>query len=151
MKKLMMVLVIGMLVLTGCASTANEETTTVCLIPTEDVEKFEVEMTGSKKNLSKIVLRTEFVDNRYSEMSEDEQKAELDELYVQTEDPEGIATIYSIDGTTLKSDMTITVKDLVELPEAFALTGLKSVKDFANYGTSKLIRDFEAAGATCTQ
>ena len=150
MKKLMMILVIGMLVLTGCTSTANEETT-LCIIPTEDTEKFEVEMTGSKKNLSKIVIRAAFTDNRYSEMSEDEQKAELDELYVQTEDPEGIVTIYSIDGATLKSDMTITVKDLVELPDAFALTGLKSVKDFANYGTSKLIRDFEAAGATCTQ
>lgn len=149
MKKLMMALVIGMLVLTGCTSTVNEETT-LCLIPTDDVESFEVEMTGSEKKLSKIVIRTAFTDNQLSEMSEDEQKAKLDEIYNQNKDPEGITTVYSIDGTTLKSDMTITVNDLVELPTAFALTGLTSVKDFANYGTSQLIRDFEAAGATCT-
>ena len=147
MKRLIILTITTLLVLTGC--TTQTEATITCSIPNDDVERFDIAITGTPKTLSKVVITTAYTDSDYDGYTQAQKDATYEGLLELFEDQEGVVPSFNITDLRMKSTVTIDINKLQVLPDAFALTGLKSVSDLKAYGAIKLIEDFKNVGAVC--
>lgn len=150
MKKLLAILMVSMLVLTGCSTKQTEETTTLA-IQAPGVESFHLEITGNDKNISKVAIVTAHKDASFIEMSEADKEEQIKSLLDSQEEIEGVLTTATIEEDIATVTITMTLDNMVELPSAFLLSDIRTVDDFKTIGAKDLIQQFVDGGATIVE
>lgn len=150
MKKILSVLLIAMLVLTGCSTPQTDETTTLAL-QAEGVEAFNIEITGTNKNISKVVLISKYKDAAFADMTLEEADAEVKRLIESQDNVEGVTTQAAIEGDIATVTITMVTEEMTELPSAFLLSDVRTVKEFKSIGVKALVEQFKASGATIVE
>lgn len=141
MKKLLAVLVVTLLVMTGCSAPETQSTTKISIVD-PNFESYELEITGTSKHIDEVIINSKIQSSGYLNLSEEEIEKHIEQIIEANPVPAGVDAKYSVEGDLLHQELVLHLNQMEELPAEFMSTEYASVKDFQALGTKALVEQF---------